>query len=142
MSANPRRFRLRTMIIGIALAAVLMALGAQQIRRWQRGRIAIPADRVVIRVSAPLAAQGIPAELPVGPDCRIDLGRYGKVYVAGLDSVEIKEKLLVFLRSFFADEVLGLSVADPSNPGGRRSVPFKESASVQVRIIHARGFNW
>ena len=68
----------------------------------------------IIRVVALQAAPGRPLdrECLVRPDGKISLDFYGEVYVAGLTVNEIKEKVIIHLRKYLNDIVLGLVELD------------------------------
>jgi len=55
----------------------------------------------------------------VRPDGKISLGFYGDVYVAGLTIPEVKEKIVLHLRKYLTDEVLGLVEIDPETGGSK-----------------------
>src|SRR5262245_1813991 len=67
-----------------------------------------PPDLVLVEVLEALPGRPISGERLVRPDGKISLGFYGELYVAGLTTNEIKEKLVLHLRKFLPDEVLGL----------------------------------
>ena len=60
-----------------------------------------------------LPGRPISGERLVRPDGRISLGFYGEVPVAGLTLAQIKEKIVLHLRKFIGDEILGLLETDP-----------------------------
>ena len=60
-----------------------------------------------------LPGRPISGERLVRPDGKISLGFYGDVYVAGLTPREVKEKVILHLRKYLNDEVLGLVEIDP-----------------------------
>ena len=67
-----------------------------------------PPDIIVVEVLETLPGRPISGERLVRPDGKISLGFYGDVYVAGLTTTEIKEKVVLHLRKFLSDNVLGL----------------------------------
>ena len=67
-----------------------------------------PPDLVLVEVLEALPGRPISGERLVRPDGKISLGFYGDVYVAGLTIPEMKEKIVLHLRKFLTDEVLGL----------------------------------
>jgi len=67
-----------------------------------------PPDIIVVEVLEALPGRPITGERLVKPDGKISLGFYGEVYVAGLTTTEIKEKVILHLREYLTDEVLGL----------------------------------
>jgi polysaccharide export outer membrane protein len=75
-----------------------------------------PPDLVVVEVLEALPGRPISGERLVRPDGRITLGFYGEVYVAGLTLPEVKEKIVLHLRKYISDEVLGLIKYKPGTP--------------------------
>jgi polysaccharide biosynthesis/export protein len=71
-----------------------------------------PPDLLVVEVLEALPGRPITGERLVRPDGKISLSFYGDVYVAGLTLDEIKEKIVLHLRKFLPDEVLGLTEID------------------------------
>ena len=71
-----------------------------------------PPDLVLVEVLEALPGRPISGERLVRPDGKISLGFYGDVYVAGLTMAEVKEKIILHLRKFLTDEVLGLVEID------------------------------
>lgn len=71
-----------------------------------------PPDLIVVEVLEALPGRPITGERLVRPDGTISLDFYGKVYVAGLTTTEIKEKIVLHLRTYLTDEVLGLIDVD------------------------------
>ncbi len=67
-----------------------------------------PPDLVLVEVLEALPGRPISGERLVRPDGKISLGFYGDVYVAGLTISEMKEKIVLHLRKYLTDEVLGL----------------------------------
>jgi polysaccharide biosynthesis/export protein len=55
-----------------------------------------------------LPGRPISGERLVRPDGTISLGFYGDVHVAGLTLPEVKEKIILHMRKYLTDEVLGL----------------------------------
>ncbi len=81
-----------------------------------------------------LPGRPITGERLVRPDGTISLDFYGKVYVAGLTPSEIKEKIVLHLRKYLNDEVLGLVEEDPDNPGKMSPIPPGDSDRVYVDV--------
>ncbi len=83
-----------------------------------------PPDLLVVEVLEALPGRPISGERLVRPDGKISLGFYGEVYVAGLPTREVKEKIVLHLRKYLNDELLGLVERDengeikrdPKNP--------------------------
>jgi polysaccharide biosynthesis/export protein len=67
-----------------------------------------PPDLVLVEVLEALPGRPISGERLVRPDGKISLGFYGDVYVAGLTMPEVKEKIILHLRKYLSDELLGL----------------------------------
>jgi len=78
-----------------------------------------PPDLVLVEVLEALPGRPISGERLVRPDGKISLGFYGDVYVAGLTIQELKEKVVLHLRKFLTDEVLGLVEIDPETGAGK-----------------------
>ena len=68
-----------------------------------------PPDMIIVEVLEALPGRPISGERLVRPDGKISLGFYGEVYVAGLTIPEAKEKIVLHLRKYLADHVLGLT---------------------------------
>lgn len=67
-----------------------------------------PPDLITVEVLEALPGRPISGERLVRPDGKISLGFYGEIYVAGLTTSEIKEKIVLHLRKYISDDVLGL----------------------------------
>ncbi len=76
-----------------------------------------PPDLVLVEVLEALPGRPISGERLVRPDGKISLGFYGDVYVSGLTIPEVKEKIVLHLRKYLTDEVLGLVEIDPETGG-------------------------
>ncbi|WP_165249631.1 polysaccharide biosynthesis/export family protein [Paludisphaera soli] len=72
-----------------------------------------PPDLILVEVLEALEGRPISGERLVRPDGKITLGFYGEVYVAGLTIPEVKEKIVLHLRKYLSDELLGLFEEDP-----------------------------
>jgi protein involved in polysaccharide export with SLBB domain len=79
-----------------------------------------PPDMLVVEVLEALPGRPISGERLVRPDGRISLGFYGEVPIAGLTIPEIKEKIVLHMRKFLNDEILGLAEIDPVNEDYQR----------------------
>ena len=66
-----------------------------------------PPDLLLVEVLEALPGRPITGERLVRPDGTISLGFYGEVYVAGLTTQEVKEKIVLHLRQYLSDEVAG-----------------------------------
>ena len=71
-----------------------------------------PPDIIRVEVLQSLPGRPISGEKLVRPDGKISLDFYGDLYVAGLTTSEIKEKVVIHLRKYLRDEVLGLIELD------------------------------
>jgi polysaccharide export outer membrane protein len=67
-----------------------------------------PPDFLMVEVLEALPARPISGVRMVRPDGTITLGYYGEVYVAGLTLPEVKEKIVLHLRKYLQDDILGL----------------------------------
>jgi Polysaccharide biosynthesis/export protein len=128
------RIRLRTLMALIAIVPLELNGGAAVWNRWNRWdkdqhfadyyakREAIepyeigPGDILLIEVMGGLPKRPITGERTVHSDGEVDLGHYGRVYVAGLTMVETKEKIVLHLRTYLSDEQLGLVEFSDSEP--------------------------
>lgn len=70
-------------------------------------------DLILVEVLDALEGRPISGERLVRPDGKITLGFYGEVFVAGLTIPEVKEKVVLHLRKYLTDELLGLWDVDP-----------------------------
>src|SRR5204863_2266894 len=62
-----------------------------------------PPDLLLVEVLEALPGRPISGERLVRPDGKITLGFYGEIYVAGLTTDEIKEKIVLHLRKHLHD---------------------------------------
>ncbi len=92
-----------------------------------------PPDLILVEVLEALPGRPISGERLVKPDGKISLGFYGEVYVAGLTTDEVKEKIVLHLRKFLPDEVLGLNEIDPEDGSVKQKDP-RESDRVFVDV--------
>jgi protein involved in polysaccharide export with SLBB domain len=67
-----------------------------------------PPDIIVVEVLEALPGRPLTGEHLVRPDGTISLGFYGDVHVRGLTTRQAKVKILLHLRRYIADHVLGL----------------------------------
>ncbi len=93
-----------------------------------------PGDLLVVEVLEALPGRPITGERVVKPDGTISLGFYGEVKVAGLDRHQIKELVIVHLRNFLTDEMLGLVGVDAE--GQEIRIPPGESDRVFVDEVN------
>jgi polysaccharide export outer membrane protein len=92
-----------------------------------------PPDIIVVEVLEALPGRPITGERLVKPDGKISLGFYGEVYVAGLTTTEIKEKIILHLREYINDEVLGLAIFDAKTQDFKK-VEARDSNRVFVDV--------
>ncbi len=85
-----------------------------QVQRSQLAHVIDPPDLVLVEVLEALPGRPISGERLVRPDGTISLGFYGDVEVAGLTVKQAKEKIVLHLRKYISDEVLGLCEIDAS----------------------------
>jgi protein involved in polysaccharide export with SLBB domain len=71
-----------------------------------------PPDLLIVEVLEALPGRPISGERLVRPDGKISLGFYGEIYVAGLTIPEVKEKVVLHLRKYLNDDILGLVCVD------------------------------
>jgi polysaccharide export outer membrane protein len=90
-----------------------------------------PPDLITVEVLEANPGRPISGERLVRPDGKISLGFYGEVYVAGLTTSEIKEKIVLHLRKYIQDEVLGLIEVDPKTG---KEIPIKPRDSNRVFV--------
>ena len=85
-----------------------------------------PPDLITIEVLEALPGRPITGERLIRPDGTITLGFYGDLYVAGLTTTEIKEKIVIHLRQFLNDDTLGLigKKLDPTDVNAEREQEF------------------
>jgi polysaccharide biosynthesis/export protein len=104
-----------------------------------------PPDLLIVEVLEALPGRPITGERLVRPDGKITLGFYGEVYVAGLTTTEIKEKIVLHLRKFLPDEVLGLSSFDPKTDQPRPVEPrdtdrvFVDVTAYNSKVYYVQG---
>jgi RNA polymerase sigma factor (sigma-70 family) len=84
------------------------------------GYVIEPPDLIRIDVLEALPGRPISGERLVRPDGKITLDFYGDVYVAGLTIPEVKEKIILHLRKYLSDEVLGLLERDRASGDYKR----------------------
>jgi polysaccharide export outer membrane protein len=73
-------------------------------------------DTLLVELFEALPDYPITGTRAVHSDGRIDLGNYGRVYVAGLTLREVKEKIVLHLRAYLDDENLDLIGPSESQP--------------------------
>lgn len=95
-----------------------------------------PPDLVVVEVLETLPGRPITGERLVRPDGTITLGFYGNIYVRGLTLEQVKTKIVLHLRTYLDDEVLGLSGTYPD--GSRIMIQPKDSDRVFVDVSECK----
>ena len=108
-----------------------------------------PPDLLLVEVLQALPGRPISGERLVRPDGKISLGFYGDVYVAGLTVPEVKKKIVLHMRKYLEDEVLGLvehdengePVIDPETRKPKLSDP-KDSDRVFVEVTAYNSKNY
>lgn len=143
------RKNLRRVVRLLAPLAVMAAVGCQTVRtpEEQIARVPIPRelnkmsmpeyvvsppDLLVVEVLEALPGRPITGERLVRPDGTITLGFYGDLYVNGLTVKEIKEKVVIHLRNYLTDDVLGLIVYNEK--GDRVDIEPSESDRIFVDV--------
>src|SRR5262249_35178312 len=99
-----------------------------------------PPDLILVEVLEALPGRPIYGERLVRPDGKISLGFYGDVYVAGLTTTEIKEKIVLHLRKQIPDEVLGLIELDED--GNPKEIEPRDSNRVFVDVTAYNSKNY
>jgi polysaccharide export outer membrane protein len=103
-----------------------------------------PPDLVRVEVLEALPGRPITGERLVRPDGKISLEFYGDVYVAGLTTDEAKEKIVLHLRKYIRDDVLGLYETDeagetkPVNPRDTNMV-FVDVTAYNSKYFYVQG---
>ncbi len=92
-----------------------------------------PPDLIVVEVLEALPGRPISGERLVRPDGTISLDFYGRLPVRGLTTDQIKTKVILHLRKYLNDEVLGLIEEDPDT-GQMVPVPPGDSDRVYVDV--------
>ena len=87
-------------------------------QRAHLAHVVEPPDLLLVEVLEALPGRPISGERLVRPDGTISLGFYGDVEVAGLTIPEAKEKIVLHMRKYLKDEMLGLvrSIPRPASP--------------------------
>ena len=81
-----------------------------------------PPDLITIEVLEALPGRPLTGSRLIRPDGTVSLGFYGDLHVSGLTVPQIKEKLIIHLRTFLTDETLGLMAEveeQQENPHGQ-----------------------
>ncbi len=93
-----------------------------------------PPDMILVEVLEALPGRPISGERLVQPDGKISLGFYGEVYVAGLTTAEAKEKIVLHLKKYINDEILGLTQIDPQTRAVTERIDPKDTDRVFVQV--------
>jgi protein involved in polysaccharide export with SLBB domain len=83
------------------------------VKRANLVHVVQPPDMILVEVLEALPGRPISGERLLRPDGTISLGFYGDVEVAGLTIPEMKEKIVLHLKKYLSDEVLGLVKSNP-----------------------------
>lgn len=102
-----------------------------------------PPDLLLVEVLEALPGRPISGERLVRPDGKIGLGFYGDLYVRGLTVEQAKEKLVLHLRRYLNDEILGLyrmeeKPKDREEPRGAEPAEGKKPAGPSTDAGRAR----
>ncbi len=89
-----------------------------------------PPDHIVVEVLEALPGRPITGERLIRPDGTISLGFYGDVHVRGLTTEQAKSKILLHLRNYINDEVLGLTIFERSQTAALESAESTASVSM------------
>jgi polysaccharide export outer membrane protein len=99
---------------------------------WEEPYVIEPPDLIMVEVLEALPGRPISGERLVRPDGKISLGFYGELHVRGLTVEQVKAKIVLHLREFLRDEVLGLM--GQNEEGEWYDIDPKDSAQVFVDI--------
>ena len=97
-------------------------------------------DLIDVEVLEALPGRPISGERLIRPDGMLSLGFYGEIYVRGLTASQIKEKVVLHLRKFLPEEVLGLFEQDEE--GKWNVVEPKDSNRVFVDVTAYNSKNY
>ncbi len=104
-----------------------------------------PPDLLLVEVLEALPGRPISGERLVRPDGRISLGFYGEIPVTGLTLAQIKERIVLHLRKFIADDILGVVETDPETGNIRRdadgSLIVKDPRQTDRVFVDVTGYN-
>jgi protein involved in polysaccharide export with SLBB domain len=101
-----------------------------------------PPDILLVEVLEALPGRPISGERLVRPDGKISLGFYGELDAAGLTPAEFKEKIVLHLKKYLGDEVLGLTIMDPNTGAVTRRIDPKDSDRVLVEVVKMNSKNY
>jgi len=102
-----------------------------------------PPDMIVVEVLGTRPGSPIAGERLVRPDGTISLGYYGELYVSGLTTQQIKEKVVIHLRKHLTDQALGLVREENGRqievePGDSARV-FVDVSSYNSKVYYVQG---
>ncbi len=105
-----------------------------------------PPDLVVVEVLEALPGRPISGERLVRPDGRMSLGFYGEIPAAGCTLDQLKERIVLHLRRFINDEVLGLVERDLDTGEYRRDprtneILFKDPRDTDRVFVDVTAYN-
>jgi polysaccharide export outer membrane protein len=101
-----------------------------------------PPDILVVEVLEALPGRPISGERLVRPDGKISLGFYGELDVAGLTTMEAKEKIVIHLQKWLSDQSLGLTIIDGQTGAVTKQLPPKDSDRVFVDVTKMNSKNY
>ena len=101
-----------------------------------------PPDLLIVEVLEALPGRPISGERLVRPDGKISLGFYGDIYVAGLTIPEVKEKVVLHLQKYLADETLGLEICDMDTGKVTKRIEPKDTDRVFVDVTAYNSKNY
>jgi polysaccharide export outer membrane protein len=99
-----------------------------------------PPDLILIEVLEALPGRPISGERLVRPDGTLCLSFYGDVAVRGLTVDQVKEKVVLHLRKYLTDEVLGL--VEPDEDGDWVEIEPRHSKQVFVDVTAYNSKNY
>lgn len=106
-----------------------------------------PPDLIVVEVLEALPGRPISGERLVRPDGRMSLGFYGDIPAAGCTLDQLKERIVLHLRKFLNDEVLGLVVREPDtgelkrDPENPDEIWFKDPRETDRVFVDVTAYN-
>jgi polysaccharide export outer membrane protein len=99
-----------------------------------------PPDLITVEVLEALPGRPVSGERLIHPDGTISLSFYGDLHVRGLRPIQVKEKVILLMRKFIPDEVLGLVEQDEN--GNWVDVDPRESNRVFVDVTAYNSKNY
>ncbi len=104
-----------------------------------------PSDVLVVEVLEALPGRPIKGKHLIRPDGKISLGFYDEVSVAGLNLMQVKEKIVTHLREYLTDRALGLRTFDEETqknidvPPSRTHYVFVDIAEFNSKAYYVQG---